>query len=395
MKTHVMHDTYIAPVEITGNGGTWNFAIDSSVVSTATDGPGVNGIHEADGLKNNSIIVHGTAYAPHGSAVVSGGTNTAITLARDAVIYGFNGVNVQGANVHVINRGEIFSTRESYGMVMSSEGGHIENFGSIRVGTYGIENYAANGVVINEKGGYIQASVAAVHLAAPEGSHDRLENYGTLSGRLDCGSGVDTIVNRGHISGTIYLGSGNDTFDNRGGVVQQPVQGGGGNDTLITDSKNAILQEDGGEGRDTVKSTVSYTLAPNVERLVLIGSANVDGKGSDMDNSLIGNTGNNILKGLAGDDALDGGKGNDKLLGGAGGDTFGFATGYGKDEIKDFDVVEGDSIYLHNWKAIDTFMHLRAHAQDNGENVWITAGTDTLVIDHMHKADLQARDFQF
>jgi hypothetical protein len=92
-------------------------------------------------------------------------------------------------------------------------------------------------------------------------------------------------------------------------------------------------------------------------------------------------------------DVLDGGYGNDVLTGGAGHDTFGFATGYGKDEVTDFG--KGDDFYVVNWKAIADFGALKDHAQQHGNNLWIVAGTDTLIIDHFHKSDLRAGDFEF
>jgi hypothetical protein len=92
-------------------------------------------------------------------------------------------------------------------------------------------------------------------------------------------------------------------------------------------------------------------------------------------------------------DILDGGFGNDKLTGGYGKDVFGFATGYGKDEITDFG--KGDSIYVANWKAMHDFGDIKSHATEHGHDLWISAGKDRLIIDHFDKADLSAGDFQF
>ena len=58
-------------------------------------------------------------------------------------------------------------------------------------------------------------------------------------------------------------------------------------------------------------STVSLTLTANVETLVLQGSADLQGYGNGLSNSLYGNAGNNILDGGAGGDAMYGGAGND------------------------------------------------------------------------------------
>jgi Ca2+-binding RTX toxin-like protein len=76
-----------------------------------------------------------------------------------------------------------------------------------------------------------------------------------------------------------------------------------------------------GEGTDLVKSSVTFTLAANVENLLLTGTGNVNGTGTSLANTITGNTGNNTLNGLNGADTLVGGLGNDTLLGGLANDT--------------------------------------------------------------------------
>jgi Ca2+-binding RTX toxin-like protein len=52
-------------------------------------------------------------------------------------------------------------------------------------------------------------------------------------------------------------------------------------------------------------------LGSNVERLELLGSANLRGTGNATDNTLVGNSGNNALDGRSGADTMAGGAGND------------------------------------------------------------------------------------
>lgn len=73
-------------------------------------------------------------------------------------------------------------------------------------------------------------------------------------------------------------------------------------------------------GTDRVEALVSVTLAENVEKLVLIGSAAINGIGNALGNEIVGNMAANVLSGGAGDDTISGGGGNDELDGGAGND---------------------------------------------------------------------------
>ena len=202
-------------------------------------------------------------------------------------------------------------------------------------------------------------------------------------------------MNDGRIIGVISGGNGNDTINLIGGTVKGQILGGAGNDTLVTDKASHKLVENAGEGDDTVKSSVTYKLSAEVERLTLTGSGDIDGTGTATANILRGNSGDNVLKGLAGADELYGGKGNDRLFGGDDVDMFHFSTGDGKDTIADF-VTLVDDVDLSGWKAIQDFMQLFNHAKNDGDgNVVIKAGGDSLTILNMQKGDLDANDFLF
>jgi Ca2+-binding RTX toxin-like protein len=165
---------------------------------------------------------------------------------------------------------------------------------------------------------------------------------------------------------------GNDGYDQLdGGAGSDVMIGGTGNDIYFVDSTGDAVIELVGEGRDTVRTSIDWTLGDNVDWLELQGSASVDGTGNDLANVLKGNSGANVLTSLggndkiyanAGDDTVDGGDGNDWLegeegrdvhTGGAGSDRFVFREGdFGgnttatADVITDFGDAEGDRIRL-------------------------------------------------
>lgn len=74
-------------------------------------------------------------------------------------------------------------------------------------------------------------------------------------------------------------------------------------------------------GKDSVQSSVTYTLGANVKNLKLLGTNPINGTGNNLNNFVFGNSANNTLNGRAGDDTLDGNFGNDILNGGDGNDS--------------------------------------------------------------------------
>ncbi|MBO3762530.1 calcium-binding protein [Ciceribacter sp. L1K22] len=227
----------------------------------------------------------------------------------------------------------------------------------------------------------------------------------TLSGlagndRLDGGAGNDTL-DGGAGNDTLIGGSGNDTLN--GGSGADRMEGGSGNDTYYVDNSGDVVVEAANAGTDTVRSSISHTLAANVENLILSGSGNLNGNGNTLANALTGNSGNNILKGLVGDDTLrgeagndqlTGGSGADKLYGGSGADRFIFTatsdstvSSTSRDMIYDFSRSQGDKIDL---SAIDastkssgnqafSFVGEKAYSGKAGELRYVNSGGDTYV----------------
>ncbi len=140
--------------------------------------------------------------------------------------------------------------------------------------------------------------------------------------------GADTLT--GDEGDNVLLGlGGNDTLNGLGGADlldggagNDVLTGGAGDDTYIVASSGDQVLEGLNEGLDAVQSSVTHSLAANVENLTLTGNSQIHGTGNGLDNAITGNAQANTLSGGAGNDLLDGGLGRDSLSGGAGNDTF-------------------------------------------------------------------------
>uniref|UniRef100_UPI0039061933 matrixin family metalloprotease n=1 Tax=Pseudomonas sp. KCJK9016 TaxID=3344556 RepID=UPI0039061933 len=113
------------------------------------------------------------------------------------------------------------------------------------------------------------------------------------------------------LNNTITGNSANNILD--GGIGADTLIGGAGDDTYIIDNAQDVIVETNQEnnGIDTALSSVSYTLAANVENLILTGTANINAYGNNQNNVIIGNSGNNVMFGGGGIDTLIGGAGDD------------------------------------------------------------------------------------
>ena len=147
-----------------------------------------------------------------------------------------------------------------------------------------------------------------------------LENLALLGNAAINGTGnaLDNSLTGNSANNILNGGAGNDTLD--GGSGADTLVGGAGNDTFVVDNVGDSIVENSADGRDTVRSSLSWVLSDNLENLTLIGSDAIDGIGNSQGNAMIGNDADNTLNGLDGNDSLDGGAGGDTLIGGLGSD---------------------------------------------------------------------------
>ena len=151
---------------------------------------------------------------------------------------------------------------------------------------------------------YLQSFIGHGHAG------DNLIQGADASDRLFGVAGDDTLVGR----------QGNDLLDGGGGT--DSMRGGVGDDLYVVDRASDVVQELAGQGRDSVRSSVSWILPDEVENLTLTSVDAITGRGNALANVLTGSASGNTLLGLDGADTLDGAAGADTLKGGLGDDTY-------------------------------------------------------------------------
>ncbi len=139
------------------------------------------------------------------------------------------------------------------------------------------------------------------------------------------GGGASGIGGADRIYGSLK----GDSID--GGPGDDVMAGRTGNDVYTVDSSSDKVVEEPDGGTDTVRTSVTYTLPANVEKLTVIGTTGVYAQGNDLANTLASGDGG---------DTLVGGKNQDKLIGAKGADSFLFDAAPGNanaDLVFDFD----------------------------------------------------------
>jgi len=149
------------------------------------------------------------------------------------------------------------------------------------------------------------------------------------------GNALNNVLTGNGAANALAGGDGDDTLD--GGAGSDTMAGGAGNDSYVVNVATDVVVENVGEGLDTVRASITFTLAANVENLTLTGTGNFAGTGNALDNMLTGNSSANTLSGNAGNDTYLGGAGNDTLNDNSttSNDVYRWGTGQGNDVITD------------------------------------------------------------
>jgi Ca2+-binding RTX toxin-like protein len=200
-------------------------------------------------------------------------------------------------------------------------------------------------------------------------------------------TGIATINLTGNTSGNTIIGNdGSNTLDGGGG--NDELIGRGGNDTYIVDSATDTTTEGGGQGIDTVRTSVSYALTAGAD-IETLETTNAAGTTAI---NMTGNGAGNTVRGNNGSNVINGGGGRDDLIGLGGQDHFLFDSALNAatnvDRILDFNVAD-DTIRLEN--AVFTTLAagglgagqfvIGAAAQDANDRVIYNSSTGALFYD--------------
>jgi trimeric autotransporter adhesin len=145
----------------------------------------------------------------------------------------------------------------------------------------------------------VNANFTAVNYVLSNNIENLFLSGGSVSNGI--GNSLNNLISGNSLNNLLDGGGGRDTL--RGGV---------GNDIYIVDNADDVVVELLGQGFDTVRTSVSYTLSASIENGELTGNAI----------ALTGNNSNNSLTGNSAANQLDGGTGTDTMSGGSGSDTY-------------------------------------------------------------------------
>jgi Ca2+-binding RTX toxin-like protein len=365
------NDTYVVNTlsdvvrELAGQGTDLvQSAISYSLVDT--DGTGAYGGNVENLQLTGTANINGTGNALNNTLTGNSGNNILNGgLGNDTLIGGLGNdtyvVNVltdvvrelAGQGTDLIQSAITFSLVDTDGT--GAYGGNVENLQLTGNAAINGTGNALNNILFANAGNNILNGGAGTDTVSYQYAGALVRaNLALTTAQVTGGSGTDTLIAIENLTGSRYNdtltgNSGSNILD--GGLGNDTMIGGLGNDTYVVNVLTDVVTELAGQGTDLVQSAITYSLVDtdgaaanggNVENLTLTGTANINGTGNTLNNTLTGNSGNNIL---------NGGLGNDTLIGGTGSDTFLFSTALNaatnNDTITDF-AHDTDKCWLEN-----------------------------------------------
>jgi Ca2+-binding RTX toxin-like protein len=319
------------PLTVNVTGGQIHAGVNGIVASASATSTGDILINMTDGQIGTATQRTGT----NGILATGGAEAGDLTITSSSIFANANGIN---ARMGATATGDLAVTANNTISGVNGSGIHVENDGTGT--TTVIVNGAVSGFVgisdaggattVTNNGSIAGTSGAAIDLNDGDDVYDGVN--GLVTGTISGGNGND-ILRSGVGNNTLSGGEGNDLLD--GGLGADAMFGGAGDDIFVVDSAGDTITENAGEGTDTVRSHINWTLRENIELLELLGSA-TNGAGNALNNTLVGNSLNNVLNGGAGNDYMRGGAGNDIYIVAAAGDITAEDPGQGTDTVRSY-----------------------------------------------------------
>lgn len=319
--TYVVDSAGDSVVELAGQGQDWVRSSVSYVLAAHVENLVLTGVRSLQGTGNamdNTLIANDAGNDLSGGA----GNDSLMGGASADTLDGGQGTDVLngGAGEDVLKFSWDVVAGEGALAQNSFTGGKVSITGRWRsqdlfqggAGNDTLLGTAMAEVVMLDDGTSSAARLNGIEFISSGAGHDLINltsnrfTYGNI--RVDAGEGNDVI----------WTSAGNDWLD--GGTGADAMAGGAGDDTYTVDSALDGVTELTGQGKDLVITSVSYTLAANIENMTLTGAGTISGTGNELNNVIEGNDAGNTLTGAGGDDSLIGGAGADALLGGTGND---------------------------------------------------------------------------
>ena len=310
----------------------------------------------ANGMVDNI----GIALGAHIDTAVGGAGADKLTANDDGDTLTGNGGNdilTGGAGVDTLTGGAgddtYYVANSAAAIVELAAGGHDLVYSSV---TYTLPSFVEDITL-----------TGAANIDATGNNQSNVMNGNDGDNVISGGDGNDTIFGHGG-NDTLYGGAGADKLD--GGTGADHMIGGAANNTYWVDNTGDVVTEDAGAGIDTVNSSISYTLADNVEILnLLAGSGAIDGTGNGLNNTIAGNESANHITGGLGQDALTGGGGADTFVFAALADSATAKPDTITDSVSGQDLIDLSAIDANTKLAGDQAFHLGATAGHTGDIV--------------------------
>lgn len=261
----------------------------------------IRAVHAFSELNFSTVTVDGEQYLRVWLGVMASGT-------QYLTLKGVN-ANQMSATNFIFGQAStqpkvLLSGTDTNDLLVGDAGGNTLDGGAgadVMEGRLGDDTYIVDNVgdMVREVvgGGYDVVKSSVSHVLANEVESLLLQGSAAINGT---GNG---LANR------IVGNSGNNILDGAGG--SDVMLGGLGDDTYVVDDGNDRVVELAGEGTDSVRSSVSFTLSNHLENLALTGTARINATGNSADNILRGNSADNRLDGAQGADRMYGEQGND------------------------------------------------------------------------------------